>query len=281
LLYPLWRGYDTFPAVDRSRDNRAVELLDQFTTRDRASIYGVDTNWQVQNAVEYFMRERKPDTPWFWTGELAWLELGNVSWRFQQLIDANAEINRDVVGAPGVYTSLRSLGYEGGAGDVRHLENPQAPGDPFSDRVMSIKPGTPYALAILRPDHEYPIDRMAVMSAWSWLTAGSTPLPDDRQFTIAIGRVGTPPTLVKSDDQPYRLRASLDPFEVDIRMESWLPTDTIRRAGFGHVLVNRQHFLTLERGVSLAALGPEGSPVYSSGIYAPIPRYNLGIRGGQ
>ena len=28
LLYPAWRGYDTFPAVDRSWDRRAEQLLD-------------------------------------------------------------------------------------------------------------------------------------------------------------------------------------------------------------------------------------------------------------
>ena len=31
LLYPAWRGYDTFPAVDRSWDDRAEQLLDEFT----------------------------------------------------------------------------------------------------------------------------------------------------------------------------------------------------------------------------------------------------------
>jgi hypothetical protein len=279
LLYPAWRGYDTFPAVDRSWDNRAVELLDEFTTASNA-IYGVDTNWQVQNAFEYFMRERKADTPWFWTGELPWLELGNVSSRVEAFIDANRAIHRDVLVAPGVYAKLRSLGYEGG-GDIRHLENPRTPNEPFANRVMSIRRGTPYALAILRPDREYPIDKIALASAWNWLTGGSIALPDGRQYTIVIGRVGTQPALVKSEDRPYRVAATFGSFHFDVRMESWLPTDTIRRAGFGHVLVNRQHFLTLERGVSLAALGPEGSPVYSSGIYAPIPRYNLGIRGGQ
>ena len=58
-------------------------------------------------------------------------------------------------------------------------------------------------------------------------------------------------------------------------MESWLPTDTIRRAGFGHVIVNGQHALTLERGVSFVALGPLDEPaltIYRSGIFAPLPR---------
>jgi hypothetical protein len=70
--------------------------------------------------------------------------------------------------------------------------------------------------------------------------------------------------------------AELEPFSVDIRMESWLPTDTIRRAGFGHVVVNRQHALTLERGISFVALGPGGGPIYGSGLLAPIPRNVFG-----
>jgi hypothetical protein len=43
--------------------------------------------------------------------------------------------------------------------------------------------------------------------------------------------------------------------------------------------VDRKHMLTLERGVSFVALGPGGGPLYSAGIYAPIPRYILGMRG--
>ncbi len=289
LLYPAWRGYDTFPAVDRSWDDRAVELLDEFTTPPRVvdtapragadAVYGVDTNWQVQNAFEYFMQERKPDIPWFWTGELSWLEQGNVSRRFQEFIGANTQIGRDVLVAPGVYSKLRSLGYDGDARDIRLLENPLAPAGSFSDRVKSIRPGTPYAFAILRPDREYPIDTVAVASAWTWLSAGATPLPEQRQFTIAIGRAGALPMFTRSEDRPFRLNAALDGFSFDVRMESWLPTDTIRRAGFGHVIVNRKHVLTLERGVSFVALGPGGGPLYSSGIYAPIPRYILGMRG--
>ena len=43
--------------------------------------------------------------------------------------------------------------------------------------------------------------------------------------------------LVESQDRPYRVRVTIEPFDFDVRMESWLPTDTIRRAGFGHVIV--------------------------------------------
>ena len=91
LLYPAWRGYDVFPAVDRSWDDRAVRLLDEFVTPPGSSnsvlaanaVYGVDTNWQVQNAFEYFIRERRPGIPWLITEELEWLERGNVAARFQ------------------------------------------------------------------------------------------------------------------------------------------------------------------------------------------------------
>ena len=87
-----------------------------------------------------------------------------------------------------------------------------------------------------------------------------------------VGRVGERPVLIESQDRPYRIRVRIEPYDFDVRMESWLPTDTIRRAGFGHVVVNRQHVLTLERGLSFVALGPGGGPIYGSGLFAPLAR---------
>jgi hypothetical protein len=61
-------------------------------------------------------------------------------------------------------------------------------------------------------------------------------------------------------------------------MESWLPTDTIRRAGFGQVVVGRRHVLTLERGVSVVGLGGDGRAAqveYASGLLAPLPRFRV------
>jgi hypothetical protein len=290
LLYPVWRGYDTFPAVDRSWDDRAMTLLEEFTTpsppvssRDApaGTVFGADTNWQVQNAFEYFMRERRPGSPWFTTHELEWLERGNAGERFQKLIDANLEIGREVLVAPGVSRRLRALGYDEAVGDVRFLEAPRGPRDAFSDQVRSVAVGTPYVLGILRPDREYPLDPIGLQSAWSWLTGGSANLPDMRSFVVVAGRVGDAPLLVRASDQPYRLNTTLESFKLDIRMESWLPTDTIRRAGFGHVIANRQHVLTLERGVSFVALSPGRHTAYANGIFAPIPRYLLEIRGRQ
>jgi hypothetical protein len=59
-------------------------------------------------------------------------------------------------------------------------------------------------------------------------------------------------------------------------MEAWLPTDTIRRMGFGHVVAARQHTLIVERGVSFAAFDDNGRAIrtaYASNIYAPQTRY--------
>jgi Protein of unknown function (DUF2723) len=269
LVYPAWRGYDTFPAVDRSWDRRADELLDQFTATP--GVYGVDMNWQLQNAFEYFMERRRPHLPWFHTEELEWLGEEDGPLRFEEFVSANADAGRNLIVGPDVISRLKTIDYRGPFEADDRAES-------FERRVRSASSGTPYVLAVLRPDREYPIDTPALHSAWTWLVAGTTPLPAPRQFSVVIGRVGQAPILVKSEDRPYRLQTALEPFQIDVRMESWLPTDTIRRAGFGHVIVDRDHLLTLERGVSFAAWGPAGASSYSSGIYAPIPRYILGLR---
>jgi hypothetical protein len=273
LPYPIWRGYDTFPAVDRAWDTRAEELLDQFTRLPYEPVYGVDTNWQIQNAFDYFMRERKPGVPWFMTDELPWFEAPYIAEPFETLVRDNAEMARAVVIAPGVYTKLVSAGY---TGQVRSYPTR----DVFADRVAGLHAGALYALAILLPDHEYPIDRMVLTSAWKQLTSGLAEVPEARQFTIVIGRAGEAPLIIKSEDYPFRIRRSVAPFELDIRMESWLPTDTIRRAGFGHVIVDRTHVLTLERGLSFIALAPGSEAAYHSGLFAPIGRYVVGCTVG-
>ena len=279
LVYPAWRGYDTFPAVDRGSDTRAVELLDRFTTPPRLNdaqgsepaVFGVDTNWQVQNAFEYYMRERKPGIPWFMTDELEWLDDDdNIMPRVQAFLDANREMGRHVVVAPGAYQRF-NLHIEDGS-DIEVVEER---GEPFRSRVRSVPPLTPYALAILRPDREYLLDDIEIPETWRWLTAGSMAISELHQYTIVLGLVGRAPLLVHSAEHPYRIRARVGELDVDVRMESWLPTDTIRRAGFGHVVVGRQHRLTLERGVSFVTLDQGGRPLYSAGLFSPIPRFIL------
>jgi hypothetical protein len=66
-------------------------------------------------------------------------------------------------------------------------------------------------------------------------------------------------------------------------MESWLPFETFRRAGFGHVLRGREPILTVERGVSLVWFGRDGSSsvVYAAGLYAPRLRARLPAAAAQ
>lgn len=271
LLYPVWRGYDTFPAVDRSWDRRAEELLDEFTSpagelpgRGQDAIYGLDANWQVQNAVEYYMRERRPGIAWFTTAQLEWLRDGDRLQRFLHFVNANAEIGRSVVATErtrdAVYSQSAPPAWD--PPSVAH----------FGERIRSIRPGTPYVLAVLRSDREFTLDMAALADVFQRLAPGALPTTL-HQYTVIVGRAGEGPVLMKSHDRPYRVDVRLEPFDIDVRMESWLPTDTIRRAGFGHVIVDRQHSLTLERGLSFVTLGPGGGHIYGSGLFATIPRH--------
>jgi hypothetical protein len=137
--------------------------------------------------------------------------------------------------------------------------------------VRAVRPGTSYVLASLLSDREFP-PSTAFSDAWNWLAPGVA-MPNPQNYTVIVGKVGERPALIESRQRPFRVGVALDPFTFDVRMESWLPTDTIRRAGFGHVVVNRQHALTLERGLSFLAIGPGGGPIYDSGILAPLAQH--------
>jgi hypothetical protein len=258
--------------VDRSQDRRAEQLLDRMTAntgfppRPVAAVYGLDANWQVQNAVEYYMRERKPGVPWFTTDQVEWLQQPDRIARFNEFVQANAEIGRSVI------LTGRAVEILMGAAPPARLDPVETRSDDFSTQVTSVRPGAPYVLALLRSDREFSLDTAEWSNAWRLLAPG-TIAPTFRQYTVIAGKAGERPALVQSHDRPYRVHTTLDSFDIDIRMESWLPTDTIRRAGFGHVIVNRQHTLTLERGISFVALGSGNDPFYGSGLFARIRRY--------
>ena len=229
------------------------------------TVYGLDSNWQIQNAFEYYMRERRPGIAWFTTDQLEWLQEGDRLKRFNAFVSANEDIGRSVLITDRAFDFVHTV--------------PQLRGEPGPERqyfplgVKSVATGTPYVLAFLRSDREYPPMAAGLGDAWRWLAPGIA-APPLRNYTVIVGRVGGKPVLVESQDRPYRVRVRLAPFDIDVRMESWLPTDTIRRAGFGHVVVNREHALTLERGISFVGLGPRGAgPIYGSGLFAPIPRH--------
>lgn len=266
LLYPAWRGYDTLPAIDRSWDTRAVQIFDRLTACDNTA-FGLDANWQVQNAAEYYMREHKPATPWFVTEELTWLRPGNPG-AFRRLAATNSIV---ITGD----TLHKILAVDPTASFLTRVNLER----PLVDYISALDKGLVYALAVLRPYREFPIDRDEVESAWKVL-AGDAALPPLDDYTIIVGQIGEPPHLIRSNRRPFRAKTALGGLDLDLRMESWLPTDTIRRSGFGHVVANRHHLLALDRGLSLVVLGAAATPVltaYRYGLFAPMERWVSGL----
>ena len=281
LAYPLWRGYDTFPAVDRSWDHRPTRVMEQLT--DGRAVFGVDTNWQIQNAVEYYVRQENPGVAWFTSDELKWLspDLSRAEMvrRAQTFVAANADAGRRVIVTEHVRAKLLSLGYPQHSGEIQDIGFLQLDFDDAVARTVgSLRSRPMYALGILRPDREFSLDTRQLAAVWSDLTGGSTPLPALQNYAIAIGRVGQKPSLLQVSNRPFRTRVRIGSNNFDVRMESWLPTDTIRRAGFGHVIIDRRHALTLERGISFVWFDANGSPspaAYESGIFGTIPRFEM------
>jgi hypothetical protein len=61
-------------------------------------------------------------------------------------------------------------------------------------------------------------------------------------------------------------------------MDAWLPFDTFRRAGFGHVLRGRQHVMIIERGANLVWFDRSGTPsqpFYRASLFAAKTRFRL------
>lgn len=275
LLYPCWRAYDALPALDRSWDTRAVQVLDRLTAPPTArqkwfcadAAFGLDANWQVQNAAEYYMREHKPAAAWFVTDELKWLTPENRGGFSRFAAD-----NRPVVVTEDALRKIVRADPDG------YLPLPADARPTLAEQVSLLPAGVTYALAVLRPYRELPIDRGELERAWKAL-AGDTPLPTLEDFTIVVGRVGERPHVIRSSQRPFRATTALGGLNIDVRMESWLPTDTIRRSGFGHVIVNRHHMLAIDRGISLVALGSSGPPVltaHRAGLFAPVQRWVFG-----
>jgi hypothetical protein len=95
-------------------------------------------------------------------------------------------------------------------------------------------------------------------------------------YAALAGIIGERPALAIGSAQPFRRRLSLGGVPVEVRMESWLAADTIRRMGFGHVIAARHHTLILERGASFVTFDQSGRSIrsgYAAGIFAPQPRY--------
>jgi hypothetical protein len=263
LPYPAWRIYDTWPAVDRSRDRRAEQVLATLT-RDLApdrAILAADFNWQLQNGLSYFGAHEKPDLQYFRTADRLF--------GFPLLVDANAdrqiflstEAQRRIASAFG---SLYTIDMDVGA-------------ERLAEAARDLPAGTAYVLCVLTPYRDRPIESASLDELLATLGASSVGAPSQDGYSVIAGVKGTAPQLFRSTARPFRTSLTLNGRRLVIRMDSWLAYDTIRRAGFGHVIADHQHALAIERGLSFVAW-PPGAPTltaYESSLYAPQPRYVL------
>lgn len=278
LLYAGWRAWDTWPAIDRHDDRRAESLVTRLAlgANPQSAVLVTDLNWQVENALLYYTRWERRDVPW--------VRLPDVQLHFPFLVRDNEAISRDLL-----LDGYSARDVVAAFGPLFPLQRDAISASPdLIEEIASLRPGTPYVFCVLTPPREERLDRALLRAAVDMLTHGHTP-PGLRleasdgsgtaaRYQVMAGMAGETPTVARADDFPFRMSFRLldDPFTV--RMESWLPSDTFRRAGFGHVLRGREHVLTLERGVSFVSFdrnAQPSSPVYAATVYAPGPRYRL------
>jgi hypothetical protein len=265
LAYPAWRAYDTYPAMDRSADSDPTRFFDGLVKGldGRREILGSDMNWQLHNGLDYYSKYTRPD--------LVVFDLPDTLLYLPILAQDNFAMGRTIALTEGAAAMVRTA-----YGDRFQLErDDRAPVRPLGERVADLPHGTCYVLCVMDSYPETPLDPVDLAETARRLGLGPDGLPRGR-FVVVAGRIGEPPVQRVAGDQPFRTRVDLDGHAVDVRIECWLPEDTIRRAGFGHVIVDRRHLLTIDRGASFVAFGVDGSPVrteWAGGLYAPPRRF--------
>ncbi len=267
FAYVGWRGWDTWPAVDRHDDRRGEALVARLAAGasepDAVLVSAMD--WQSENALLYSSRWERTN--------LAWLRLAEVLPQFPFFVRDNHELNRDVV-----LTTDAASTVVASYGDLFPLEPIDRVEASLLSATAAVVPrGAPYVLTLLRPTPETTFDAADYDAAVSILTSGKAMPRSGRNFEVIAGVAGERPAWQRANDRPFRQDINIagDPFTV--RMESWLPDDTFRRAGFGQVLLGHQRLLIVERGVSLVWLGVSGEvrTAYAAGLYAPQPRFRI------
>jgi hypothetical protein len=233
-------------------------------------------NWQLENALLYYTRWQRRDVPW--------VRLPDVQLHFPLLVRDNEAISRDMI-----LDAYSARDVVAAFGPFFPLQpDPISASPELIEAITGLPPATPYVLCVLTPPREEHLDPEMLRAAVAMLTRGRIPTAlriggsaesgSNARYQLIAGLTGEAPIVARAEDSPFRVDFRLldDPFTV--RMESWLPSDTFRRAGFGHVLRGREHVLTLERGVSLvwfARNARPSNPIYAASVYAPGPRYRL------
>jgi hypothetical protein len=262
--YPAWRIVDTYPAMDRSADRWPTRFLDQLTAGIDGSheILVRDINWQLNNGLDYYDKYAKPGLPM--------LDAPGAMLHFPFVVRSNAAMGRDVVLTDGAAALVRSA-----YGSLFAIErDARVPVPTLADRIAALPRGSAYVLGLIESYPETPLGP-AQLNATAAALGLTGALPGGR-YGLVAGHVGERPLVAIGSEEPFRSTFRLDGHRVDVRVECWLPADTIRRMGFGHVIVDRRHVLTLDRGASFAALGPDGTArlsAWEGGLFAPQARW--------
>lgn len=266
LAYAGWRGWDTWPSADRSLDRRPDAFVARVTAgiNDTNAVLLSDMDWQLENALLYSSRyERR---------QIAWRRVGEVLPHLPFLVNDNHAIGRDVVLAGNAAARVVDA-----YGTFFPLAADTVPPRGIADRVETFPRGTPYVLTLLEPAGGEAVDTDDFDRALSILAGASAPPRSAARYQVWAGISREPGAEHRESNRPFRSAFTIlgDPFAV--RIESWLPFDTFRRAGFGHVLRGREPVLTIERGVSLVWFEQDGSPAvsYAAGLYAPKARLRV------
>jgi hypothetical protein len=268
VLYCAWRAWSTWPAVDRHDDRRGEQLIARVTlgVSDPDAMLISDMNWELENVLLYVGRHHRPD--------LTWTRLADVLPHFPFLVAEQREIGRSIV-----LTANAAATVVATYGPLFPLvEDDLVPAVSLSSQVARMPEGAPYVMTLLTPPPEEHLDERDLAATLQTLTGGRLPSRTPGSFELIAGIRGERPTVYRSADRPFTMsfRILEEPFTV--RLDSWLPFDTFRRPGFGHVLRGREHLQILERGVNVVWIARDGRasrPVYAAGLFAPEARYRL------
>ncbi len=220
ILYGGWRGWSTWPAVDRHDDRRGEQLMTRLTLgiSDPDAVLVSQMNWELENVLLYLGRHRRPD--------LTWTRLGDVLPHFPFRRGGPA---RDL-------PRHRPDRRRSGAGR-RHIRSPLSccPDDAVPALSLAcrgcpdparrtVRAGAADAAARRTPRRSGPR-----CGARDRSTGGNVPARTPRAFELIAGIRGEPPNVSRSADRPFRMSFGLEDEPFTVRMDSWLPFDTFRR----------------------------------------------------
>lgn len=265
ILYAGWRGRDTYPAADRHLDRRADVLAARLAggTSERSAVLLSRLHWEPENVLLYAARYQRQD--------LAWTRLPAVLPHLPYFVRDNHAIGREIVLTADAAADV--VAAYGPAFPIVRDDVPLAPS--LLDAVSQIPRGLPYVLARLDPIPGEPLDENALAAAMTALTGSAS--REGARYQVWAGRAGAEPVFYRGSDRPFRARFAILGDRFTVRLDSWLPFDTFRRGGFGHVLRGRDRMLFVEQGISLVWFREDGSPVtvYAANHHAPRPRFRI------